>query len=87
MSGIARAVSRVFTGMRRIGFAAAALGLLFAAVPARAQLVPITRCNSAIPCNIPYGLRPADADVGLADRVANAGFDERIVEARPLRPR
>lgn len=61
MSGIARAVSRVFTGMRRIGFAAAALGLLFAAVPARAQLVPITRCNSAIPCNIPYGLRPADA--------------------------
>lgn len=32
------------------------------ATPAlRAQLVPITRCNSAIPCNIPYGIRPADA--------------------------
>jgi hypothetical protein len=25
-----------------------------------AQIVPITRCNAAIPCNIPYGLRPAD---------------------------
>ena len=38
-----------------IGFLAATPSLL------RAQLVPITRCNSAIPCNIPYGLRPADA--------------------------
>ncbi len=35
--------------------------LLAASLPARAQLVPITRCNSAIPCNIPMGLRPADA--------------------------
>jgi hypothetical protein len=36
---------------------------LLAAIPSlmQAQLVPITRCNSAIPCNIPYGLRPADA--------------------------
>ena len=49
--------------MRR-GLAAAALAvLLAAALPSSlpAQIVPITRCNAAIPCNIPYGLRPADA--------------------------
>jgi hypothetical protein len=38
----------------------AALTFLVAA-GARAQLVPIARCNAAIPCNIPMGLRPADA--------------------------
>ena len=32
-----------------------------ASLPLFAQIVPITRCNAAIPCNIPYGLRPADA--------------------------
>jgi hypothetical protein len=32
-----------------------------ASVPLFAQLVPVTRCNSAIPCSIPYGLRPSDA--------------------------
>jgi len=41
--------------------AVAAAMLLAASAAARAQLVPITRCNSAIPCNIPMGLRPADA--------------------------
>jgi hypothetical protein len=41
--------------------AGAAVVLLAASVTAHAQLVPITRCNSAIPCNIPMGLRPADA--------------------------
>ena len=48
--------------MRR-ALAAAALVLLAAAAPAlmSAQIVPVTRCNGAIPCNIPYGLRPADA--------------------------
>ncbi len=35
--------------------------LVFVAAAASAQIVPITRCNAAIPCNIPYGLRPADA--------------------------
>jgi hypothetical protein len=35
--------------------------LLMAAAEARAQLVPISQCGSAIPCNIPTGLRPADA--------------------------
>ena len=26
-----------------------------------AQLVPLSQCGAAIPCSIPYGLRPADA--------------------------
>ena len=40
-----------------------AAGTLLAAcaAAASAQLVPITRCNGAIPCSIPMGLRPADA--------------------------
>jgi hypothetical protein len=40
---------------RRVLLAAAALLIV---AGARAQLVPITRCNAAIPCNFPYGLRP-----------------------------
>jgi len=54
--------------MRPGALAAAALRLTVAAaalaswpVLVLAQIVPITRCNAAIPCNIPYGLRPADA--------------------------
>jgi len=50
--------------MRLRAWAAAALLLIVAAAaPAllSAQIVPITRCNAAIPCNIPYGLRPSDA--------------------------
>jgi hypothetical protein len=47
----------------RLARAAAVLLLSAASVPAvvLAQIVPVTRCNAAIPCNIPYGLRPADA--------------------------
>ncbi len=48
--------------MTRSGVAGVAAAVfLAAAASGRAQLVPITRCNSAIPCNIPMGLRPADA--------------------------
>jgi hypothetical protein len=50
--------------MRLRAIAAAALLVSVAAAapaPVSAQIVPITRCNAAIPCNIPYGLRPADA--------------------------
>ena len=46
--------------MRLRALAAASLLVSCAAI-APAQIVPITRCNAAIPCNIPYGLRPADA--------------------------
>src|SRR4051812_43932182 len=40
-----------------------AVALLACAVAAgaSAQLVPVTQRNAAIPCSIPYGLRPADA--------------------------
>ena len=50
--------------MRPRALAAAALLLMSPPLrsrSSRAQIVPITRCNAAIPCNIPYGLRPADA--------------------------
>lgn len=44
-------------------------GLVFASVaaPATAQLVPLARCHAAYPCNVPYGLRPADAVANLPD--------------------
>src|SRR5262245_37139782 len=60
MNGIARAAALVLLRMRRMALSAM-LGVLAAAAPVYAQLVPITRCNAAIPCNIPCGLRPADA--------------------------
>lgn len=47
--------------MTRSGVAMVAAAVVLASASARAQLVPITRCNGAIPCNIPTGLRPADA--------------------------
>ena len=60
MRGISRAAAVVLPCMRRL----AVIGVILffaAAAQVSAQLVPITRCNAAIPCNIPYGLRPADA--------------------------
>lgn len=39
----------------------AALGLTAITAAASAQLVPLARCHAALPCSIPYGLRPADA--------------------------
>jgi len=51
--------------MRRLALLAAA-GLL-AAGAASAQLVPLARCQAAYPCNLPYGLRPADAVANLPD--------------------
>jgi len=48
--------------MRRTAlFAAFVWALMLAAANARAQLVPLSECGSAIPCNIPKGIRPADA--------------------------
>ena len=45
----------------------AAAGFVAFAATARGQLVPLTRCQAAFPCSVPYGLRPADAVVNLPD--------------------
>jgi len=42
-------------------------GLAVTAAAAYAQLVPLARCHAAIPCSIPYGLRPPDAVKNLPD--------------------
>ncbi|MEX1243660.1 MAG: hypothetical protein WEB59_00730 [Thermoanaerobaculia bacterium] len=39
----------------------AAVAFLAAAPGVFAQIVPLARCNAALPCSIPFGLRPADA--------------------------
>jgi hypothetical protein len=64
---------------------AAALLILLLAGAARAQLVPITRCNAAIPCSIPIGLRPADAaawtpgaKTGQGNTAISVGMDDRL---------
>ena len=63
--------------MRRAALCAAVgLTVLAAFTPAAsAQLVPLARCHAAIPCSIPYGLRPADAVSNLPD----AGFGNSLI--------
>jgi hypothetical protein len=56
--------------MRRAALAGL-LGFLALAASTAAQLVPISTCHAALPCSIPYGLRPADAVQHLAN--ANGG--------------
>ncbi len=57
--------------MRRAALVGLAGFLAFAA-RAQAQLVPISTCHAALPCSIPYGLRPADSVQNLANN-ANGG--------------
>jgi hypothetical protein len=47
------------------------VGFLAFAAAAAAQLVPVSTCHAALPCSIPYGLRPADSVQHLAN--ANGG--------------
>ena len=47
-------------------------GFLAFAARAAAQLVPVSTCHAALPCSIPYGLRPADSVQNLANN-ANGG--------------
>ena len=56
--------------MRRAALVGPAAFLALAA-GAAAQLVPVSTCHAALPCSIPYGLRPADAVQHLAN--ANGG--------------
>jgi hypothetical protein len=53
--------------------------------PAAAQLVPVSRCQAAIPCSIPFGLRPVDsvagspyAHAGNAAISVSAGVEEGL---------
>jgi hypothetical protein len=52
--------------------------------------VPLTRCNAAIPCSIPFGLRPADA-VTLSPYArtgaGNAAFSVSAGVEEGLKPR
>ncbi|HEX4439851.1 MAG TPA: hypothetical protein VH854_07250 [Thermoanaerobaculia bacterium] len=71
--------------MIRRASAAAAFLLLTLTTAARGQLVPITRCQAAIPCSIPYGLRPADAAawtpgarIGQGNTAISVRVDERL---------
>jgi len=56
--------------MRRAALSCLATFLAIAS-GAAAQLVPVSTCHAALPCSIPYGLRPADAVQHLAN--ANGG--------------
>jgi hypothetical protein len=56
--------------MRRAALAGL-LGFLSLEAATAAQLVPVSTCHAALPCSIPYGLRPADAVQHLAN--ANGG--------------
>jgi hypothetical protein len=64
-------------------------GLILATADARAQLVPISECGSAIPCNIPKGLRPADA-AALSPNGrpsgSNAAVGVRVIPAEGFKP-
>ena len=57
--------------MRRAALVGLA-GFFALAARAAAQLVPVSTCHAALPCSIPYGLRPADAVQNLANN-ANGG--------------
>ena len=60
--------------MRRAALLAAA-GLTAFTAAAFAQLVPLARCHAAIPCSIPYGLRPPAAVANLPE----AGFGNSLI--------
>jgi hypothetical protein len=71
---------------RRVGIFAA---LLLAFSPgAFAQIVPLSRCQAAIPCSIPFGLRPADA-VAFSPyaRTGNAGLSVSAGVEEGLKPK
>ncbi|HKD20348.1 MAG TPA: hypothetical protein VKG23_21040 [Thermoanaerobaculia bacterium] len=71
--------------MKRVALLAA-VGFAGLSAVARAQLVPLTRCQAAFPCSMPYGLRPADAVMNLPDaRLGNTLVSAAVDGA--LKPR
>jgi hypothetical protein len=78
----------VKTSRRLPAIAAAVLAAVAVAAPAAAQLVPLTFCRSAIPCNIPFGLRPADSVAGSPyARTGNAVVSVSAGVEEGLKPR
>lgn len=57
--------------------------ILFAwSAAAFAQIVPLSRCQAAIPCSIPFGLRPADTTAfSPYARTGNAGVSVSVDES------
>lgn len=68
--------------------------ILLASSPgAFAQIVPLSRCNAALPCSIPFGLRPANATTfspytraGNAAVSVSAGVEEGLKPKIDQRP-
>ena len=67
--------------MKRVAGLLGVAGCMMLASAARAQLVPLSLCNAAIPCSLPFGLRPANAVAGLAP-FTRAGEGGALVSAR-----
>ena len=63
--------------------------LLLAFAPALfAQIVPLSRCQAAIPCSIPFGLRPADATAfSPYARTGNVGISVSAGVEEGLKPK
>jgi hypothetical protein len=68
--------------MRRAALlsAAALTSVAVFSTAASAQLVPLARCHAALPCSIPYGLRPSDAvsnnpDAGIGNSLIGIALD------------
>lgn len=62
--------------------------LLASAAPVFAQIVPLSRCQAAIPCSIPFGLRPADATTfSPYARTGNAGVSVSAGVEEGLKPK
>jgi hypothetical protein len=76
---IRRLVSRALLGAALSG----------AAVAASAQFVELSRCQSAMPCAIPFGLRynPDPLSVSGFTSIPHTAFSMRIDPTRPLAPK
>ena len=63
--------------------------LLLACAPvAFSQIVPLSRCQAAIPCSIPFGLRPASATAfSPYTRTGNVGVSVSAGVEEGLKPK
>ena len=77
--------------MTRRALAPIALGIALsgAAAAASAQFVELSRCQSAMPCAIPFGLRynPDPLSVSGFTAIPHTAFSMRIDPTKPLAPK